>query len=68
MDFMGGKTGCRVMFSLAEILGDGMGLLGEFDAEVDELFGGLFFVLFEGHGDPVGSLGVGTVDGLAAMS
>ena len=56
------------MFSLAEISGDGMGLLGEFDAEVEELFGGLFFVIFEGHGDPVGSLGVGTVDGLAAMS
>ena len=56
------------MFSLAEISGDGMGLLGEFDAEVDELFGGLLFVIFKGHGDPVGSLGIGAVDGLAPMA
>ncbi len=45
-----------------------MGLLGEFGAEIDELFRRLFLVVLEGHGDAVGGLGVGTVDGLAPMA
>ena len=45
-----------------------MVLLGEFGAEVDELFGGLLLVVLEGQCDSVGGPGVGTVDGLAPMA
>jgi len=45
-----------------------MAFLGEFGAEVDEFLGGLFLVVLKGHGNAFGSLGVGAVDGLAAVA